>query len=202
MSGRALQCAAFEATDAFVNNRSQFADGINKLSGVDGHLATYWGLQVSEEGGKRGIILTLWETSGHYEKFVGSEAHTSGWSILKSAAAGEIKRAQFTRVAGSTIPAADAAVTQLALVSPNAGANVDQIKESGTKLFNAFESKGLPAVLGETTGSDGFYIFLVGWTSYNESRSTVAGEPFASGIANLRKLATVDVTHAVLDKYH
>ncbi|KAF5345569.1 hypothetical protein D9757_013446 [Collybiopsis confluens] len=201
MSGKALQCAVFEATDAFVSNRARFADGLNLLSGVDGHLATYWGLQVSEEGSKKGVILTLWETSGHYAKFVGSDSYNSGWSILKSAATGEIRRAQFTRVAGSTIPAADAGVTQLALVRPNSGSSQDQIKGAGTKVYSAFESKNLPAVLGETTGSDGFYIFLVGWSSYDESRSTVAGEPFASAIADLRKLASVDVTHAVLDKH-
>ncbi|KAF5386306.1 hypothetical protein D9757_008582 [Collybiopsis confluens] len=200
-NSHALQCAVFEATDAFVSNRAQFADGLNLLSGVDGHLATYWGLQVSEEGSKKGVILTLWEASGHYAKFVGSDSYNSGWSILKSAATGEIRRAQFTRVAGSTIPAADAGVTQLALVRPNSGSSQDQIKGAGTKVYSAFESKNLPAVLGETTGSDGFYIFLVGWSSYDESRSTVAGEPFASAIADLRKLASVDVTHAVLDKH-
>ncbi|KAF5393354.1 hypothetical protein D9757_000544 [Collybiopsis confluens] len=202
MSGKALQCAVFEASDAFINNRAQFGNGLNRLSGVDGHIATYWGLQVSEEGSKKGIIITLWESSGHYEKFVGSDAHSGGWSILKSAATGDIKRAQFTRVTGATIPAADAAITQLALVTPNAGVAHDQVKEAGSKVYSAFESKNLPAVFGETTGQDGLFLYLVGWSSYEESRGTVKGEPFHTAITELRKIADLQVTHTVLDKYN
>ncbi|KIK52987.1 hypothetical protein GYMLUDRAFT_100545 [Collybiopsis luxurians FD-317 M1] len=198
---KVIQCTAFEASNEYINNRGQYADAFAKIAHVEGHISSYWGLQVPEEGAKKGLIVTVWESSAHYNKFVGSDTYNSGVSSLKSAAVGELKRAQFTGVVGTPIPGLSAAVTEVVLVRPNAGVTADHIKDAAHKLYAAFESNGRPSALGVSTDQDGLYIVLVGWSSVSESRETVKKEPFASAIAAFSTLASQEITHATLDKH-
>ena len=35
---KVIQCVAFDASDAFINNRGQYADAFAKIASVEGHL--------------------------------------------------------------------------------------------------------------------------------------------------------------------
>ncbi|KAF9066129.1 hypothetical protein BDP27DRAFT_1330996 [Rhodocollybia butyracea] len=198
---KVIQCTYFDASDSFINNRNHFSEGLAMIAGVDGHISSYWGLQASEEGANKGYVISSWESVEHYKRFVGTDKYTDGLATLKSAAAGDLRRTQFAGVVGHPVPAMNAEVTEVVLVKPNAGVTGAQIKEAVYKLEAIFDNNGHPAALGESVDKEGLYIIFVGWPSVAESRSTVKSEPFASAIAEFTALASLEITHAVLDKH-
>ncbi|KAJ3894271.1 hypothetical protein GG344DRAFT_74181 [Lentinula edodes] len=198
---RIIQYTSFTASDAFINNRSHFTEGLEKLKTVDGHLGSFWGLQAAEEGAKTGYLVTVWESVEHHKKFTASDVFGVAISSLKAAAAGELTRFQFTGVRGSPIPGLQTAVTEFVIVRPNPGASGDAVTAAANKTGDSFNENGYPAALGKSVQGDGVYIVVIGWPSVAESRATVKKEPFASGIGALSALATLEISHAVLDKH-
>ncbi|KIK62746.1 hypothetical protein GYMLUDRAFT_72499 [Collybiopsis luxurians FD-317 M1] len=199
---RIIECNYFDASDAMLNNRGQFADALAQVHTVDGHLSAYWGVQVPEEGGKKGYVISVWESYEHYQKFASTDLFNKGLETLKIASAGDLKRASFKGAVGSPLPAMQAVITETVLVRPKAGVSGDQIKAAAQKLGDAFSSNGHHAALGESVDKDGLYLIMVGWASVAESRSTVKSEPYASAIAAFASLADLEVTHAILDQHN
>ncbi|KAJ3994186.1 hypothetical protein F5050DRAFT_1713897 [Lentinula boryana] len=196
-----IQYISFPASDAFIDNRYQFTDALEKLKPVDGHLGSFWGLQVAEEGGKTGYLVTIWESIEHHKKFTTSDAFSATLASFKPAAAGELTRFQFTGVRGSPIPGLQTAATEFVIVRPNAGTSGDAVTAAANKAGDSFEQKGYPVALGQSVHGDGVYIVVIGWPSVAESRATVKQEPFATAIGGLSSIATLEISHAVLDRH-
>ncbi|KAJ3715394.1 hypothetical protein C8R42DRAFT_645799 [Lentinula raphanica] len=198
---RIIQYTSFPASDAFNNDRAQFTEGLEKLKSVDGHLGSFWGAQVAEEGSKTGYLITIWQSAEHHKKFTSSDVFGAAISSLKSAAAGELTRFQFSGVRGSPIPGLQTAVTEFVVVKPNGGTSGEAVTAAANKAGDSFEQKGYPVALGQSVQGDGVYLVVIGWPSVAESRATVKQEPFATAIGGLSAIATLEIGHAVLDKH-
>ncbi|KAE9401106.1 hypothetical protein BT96DRAFT_992465 [Gymnopus androsaceus JB14] len=192
----------FTASESFVKDRAQFNEALAKIATVDGHVSSFWGLQVSEEGAKMGYIIAVWESTEHYKRFTTSEIFNQTFAILKTAAASEITRYQFTAVTGTPLPALQAEITELAVVKPKAGVSASAVTEATNRVTNTFNAHGHPAALGQSVNGDEVYLIVVGWPSVTESLANVKGEPFASLLVDFLSVADLERTHAVLDKHN
>ncbi|KAF9065027.1 hypothetical protein BDP27DRAFT_1366738 [Rhodocollybia butyracea] len=199
MSGKILSCAYFDASDAYLNNRSHYDEALAKIGKVDGRIRSFRGIQVPEEGGKKGYIVTAWESAEHLKKFASTDDFTKASAIFQEAAVGEVRRSQIIGVVGAPVPPLEAAVTVVVLVHAKAGVSDDQIKVHAHKLAEAFNNVHHPYAFGESLGKDGRYLILGGWSSIAESRNAIKEEPYASSIAAFKELAEVEVTHAIFE---
>ncbi|KIK51372.1 hypothetical protein GYMLUDRAFT_50606 [Collybiopsis luxurians FD-317 M1] len=162
---RVIQYATFVASDAFINHRDQFSERMSKVGTADGHISTFWGIQVPEEGAKMGYIITTWESADHYRRFRDTSLYILAMDTLKEASVGEASRHQFSGVVGSPGPGLQSDITEVVVVKPKAGVTGEEVKEAAQKLGEIFTGHGHPAALGESINGDGVYLIVVGWPS-------------------------------------
>ncbi|KAJ4466228.1 hypothetical protein J3R30DRAFT_3719487 [Lentinula aciculospora] len=196
-----IQYITFPANDVFINDRARFAGGLEKIATADGHISSFWGLQVPEEGAKMGYLITVWESAEHHKKFSASSLFETGMETLNQAASGELTRHQFIGLRGTPIPGFQSTTTEIVVVKPNAGVSKDTFKNAAYSLGDIFSSHGLPVALGKSVNGDDVYGVIIGWPSISESRTTVRSEPFASSIGSISSLATLELSHVNLNRH-
>ncbi|KAE9392813.1 hypothetical protein BT96DRAFT_924473 [Gymnopus androsaceus JB14] len=167
-----IQYTTFTATDAFVKDHHIVTDGLEMLKTAEGHVSSYWGVQVPEEGSKRGYLCM---------------------AVLKKVVAGDLVRHQFSHVVGaSPVAGMEANVTEFVYITPKEGVSDSAIKEAAEKLDDVFNANGHVAALGESVEGHGVYLIIVGWPS----------NLFVSPIVAFKAVANLEVTHAVLDEHN
>ncbi|KAE9395232.1 hypothetical protein BT96DRAFT_997832 [Gymnopus androsaceus JB14] len=194
-----VQYTVFPASENFAKDRSRFKEALAALTSAEGHIGSFSGLQVEEEGSKNRYFITVWESVEHQKKFRESANEKLGeiYSFLKDAVPGEIVRHQFTLIKGTPLLGLESKNTELVIITPKDGVPFDRVKEIALKVRDVWDANGHPSAISE---GNGMILNIVGWTSTAHHLDTVKEEPYASIVNEFSAIGNFDMAHANLEK--
>ncbi|TFK40846.1 hypothetical protein BDQ12DRAFT_680137 [Crucibulum laeve] len=195
-----VELAVIPASDAFLADESVIFPAFDFVSKVEGHIKTYWGLQLEDK--KTLYWAIVWESYEHHKAFMQSTEHHVLVSHLKVAIGGKpnIQNVVFSDDATNAFTAP---TTELATFKKKDG-SVDELK-TGLRyigdIVDKLEKIYPPTVFGPTIEDPTTFLAAAGWDSLEAHQEAVAAKSIdEKGFAFI---ATVDVSmiHVTFKQY-
>ncbi|KIK57291.1 hypothetical protein GYMLUDRAFT_87011 [Collybiopsis luxurians FD-317 M1] len=197
-----IQHAVFPAPQGLFDDLSRFEEALGMLTKADGHISSYYGLQVEEEGSKNGYFISVWESAEHHKKFREDSNSAQVFRSIKQAVAGDhLVRRQFIPIKGTPFPALESKNTEFVIITPKDGASPEKVKEIALRVRDVWDREGHTAALSESAGDDVAFLMLVGWDSTAHHLETVKSEPYASLVSEFAAVGNFDMSHGNLKKH-
>ncbi|KAJ3881746.1 hypothetical protein F5051DRAFT_396361 [Lentinula edodes] len=202
-----IHYVAFPVTAS--HDLAQFKEAFRLLGKADGHISSFQGLQVTEEGAKNLYFVSIWESIALHKKFGEISLVQQDNDIAKqfrplkdamSAAGDNLVRYHFHLVKGTAIPALESETTEFALITPKKEASFESVSKVGLKVRDVWDSNGHPAAFATGEENHDLILIVVGWSSTTHHLDTVKNDPYVSIVNEFAQVGTFDITHANLVK--
>ncbi|KAJ3769967.1 hypothetical protein FB446DRAFT_705784 [Lentinula raphanica] len=203
-----IHYAVFPTSHVSVDQFPSLKKAYGQLNKAEGHIKSFYGLQVTEEGSKQMYFISIWESSLYHRKFKEISMINRETDIAKEfnplneavAAAGEhFFHHEFKVLEGTNVSGLESENTEFVLVTPKAGAPVDKVREVGLKVRELWDNKGHPATFSESVQGNGSFLMVVGWSSTTHHLDTVKDEPYASLVTQFSEVGVFNMSHANLE---
>ncbi|KAJ3987939.1 hypothetical protein F5890DRAFT_1471899 [Lentinula detonsa] len=206
-----IHYATFPVSHVGIERFPSLKKAFGQLNKAEGHIESFHGLQVAEEGPNNTYFISIWESSSLHRKFKEISMVNRETDIAKqfeplneavSVAGDQFFHHEFNVVKGTAIPGLESKNTEFVIITPKGGASFDKVREAGLKVRDILDSNGHPAAFAESVQGDGMFLMIVGWLSPAHHLNTVKEEPYVSVAKELREVGTFDISHANLTKNH
>ncbi|KAJ3759916.1 hypothetical protein EV360DRAFT_81674 [Lentinula raphanica] len=224
-----IHYAVFPTSHVSLDRFPSLKKAYGQLNKAEGHIKSFYGLQVTEEGSKQmyfisstcarwnssminadleAMMYEVWESSLYHRKFKEISMINRETDIAKEfnplneavAAAGEhFFHHEFKVLEGTNVSGLESENTEFVLVTPKAGAPVDKVREVGLKVRELWDNKGHPATFSESVQGNGSFLMVVGWSSTTHHLDTVKDEPYASLVTQFSEVGVFNMSHANLE---
>ncbi|KAJ3722085.1 hypothetical protein DFJ43DRAFT_679443 [Lentinula guzmanii] len=190
-----IHYATFPVSHVGIERFPSLKGAFGQLNKAEGHINSFHGLQVAEEGPKNIYFISIWESSLLHRKF-------KEISMAVSVAGDQFFHREFDVLKGTAIPGLESKTTEFVIITPKEGASYDKVREAGLKVRDVLDSNGHPAVFAESVQGDGMFLMIVGWLSSTHHLNTVKEEPYISLAKEFREVGNTSFSHANLTKNH
>jgi len=183
-------------------DRSPFTEALIALTTAEGHISSFSGLQVKEEGSKNRYFITVWESIEHREKFRESAATNPKLaqfyrSMNDNIAPEKLVRHRFTVLKGDPSVGLASENTEFVIITPKDGVSFDTLKETALRLRDVWDDNGHPSAI---SVEEGMILNIVGWSSTKHHYDTVKEEPYAAIVKEFSAIGVFDMSHANMEK--
>ncbi|KIK58620.1 hypothetical protein GYMLUDRAFT_262438 [Collybiopsis luxurians FD-317 M1] len=193
-----LSYITFPASDNFKTEEAQVKSAIEEITNTDGLISSYHGLQVEQEGGKFGYLISTWESPEKLNAFREKSGDKFN-SLIAGLSTGEIQRYEFVAIKNIPEPALQSKTVELAIGKPRGAASIEPLKQVTFEMCDATEAGGHPSAVGESTDGSGILLFAGGWESVEEHWAfTKSAENIQSLLGGITTHCDLNLTHAKL----
>ncbi|KAF5381848.1 hypothetical protein D9757_008339 [Collybiopsis confluens] len=191
VDGLIRQVVSHEASTFYVTRIEIF---LTNLSFVP---SSHHGLQLEEEDGKKGILLSIWESPEKLKAF----RDTSGSkfnSLIAGLSTGKIQRYEYLSVQRSPQLTFGANLTELAWGKAKDSSSAAAFKDAVIRVSDLTSASGYPSAVGE--GADGTILVAAGWENIDEHIAFSKTEGASVILREIMGYADVTIIHVSLKK--